>query len=110
MTRLEAWKKADPAKLIQETEQLITQARQDYDIARKIVEMPTNDPTLHDMAESVLDGRPGEICATRMAGFPPAHAWPAPPAGGRPLIDSPNPPLPPNLYFPLVRSLPSGKT
>jgi len=110
MTRPEAWKKADPAKLIQETEQLITQARQDYDIARKIVEMPTNDPTLHDMAESVLDGRLGEICATRMAGFPRAYAWPALLAVGSALIDSQNPAVRTNLYVALVGPVHSGKT
>ena len=102
--------KADHAKLISATEKLLGEAKRDYGIAQKIVEMPVKDAFLRDMPECVLDGRLGEICETRMASFPRAYAWPALLAVASALIDHPHPNIRTNLYVALVGPVHSGKT
>ena len=110
MTHPHSWPKADPAKLIEATEQILGEAKRDYAIAQIIVEMPSKDTSLHDMPESVLDGKLGEICATRMSNFPRAYGWPALLAVGSALIDCSNPTVRTNLYVALVGPVHSGKT
>lgn len=110
MTRSDGWSKADPAKLIEATEQLLSDAKRDYGIAQKVVEMPPSDSGLRDMPESVLDGRLGEICASRMVDFPRAYAWPALLAVASSLIDQRHSAVRTNLYVALVGPVHSGKT
>jgi hypothetical protein len=110
---MEIWpkdQKADPAKLIQFAEDLVSDAKREYSISKRIVETPAPEVTLRDMPESVLDGRLGEICATRLAAFPRSYAWPALLAAASALIDQRVSGVRTNLYIALVGPVHSGKT
>jgi hypothetical protein len=67
--------------------------------------------TLPDMPDSVLDGRLGEICQTRLADFPIAYAWPALLAAASVLVRvQEHGKLKANLYVCLVGPAHTGKS
>jgi hypothetical protein len=72
--------------------------------------VPAGETYLRDMPESVLDGRLGEICATRLSAFPRAYAWPALLAAASALVDEHGHGVRTNLYVALVGPVHSGKT
>jgi hypothetical protein len=70
----------------------------------------TEDLKLPDMPESVLEGRIGEICKSRMGDFPLAYSWPALVTAAGVLMRPSNSTLRSNLYTALVGPPHSGKS
>jgi hypothetical protein len=75
-----------------------------------VLTAPSSGLQLEDMPESVLDGRLGEICRTRMADLPRAFAWPALLAVAGALVDQTPDSVRTNLYVGLIGDPGTGKT
>lgn len=114
-THSEIWAKdspkGDPLKMVAYVEEMVREIKSDVATASRIVEVPGRAPEilLRDMPETVLDGRLGEICATRMSAFPRAYAWHALLAVGSVLVPRVQGRRV-NLYAALVGPVHSGKT
>lgn len=111
----EIWPKdsptADLSPRIALAEKQIRQGKQRVATADRIAEVPANEPeiVLLDMPYTVLDGRLGELCATRMSAFPRAYAWHALLAVASVLVPRVQGTRV-NLYSCLVGPVHSGKT
>jgi hypothetical protein len=71
---------------------------------------PAEFDRVHDMPESVLSGRLGEICSKRLGDLPRAYAWPSLLAVGSPFLDEQRDGVRTNLYVALVGPVHSGKS
>lgn len=87
----------------------VEKAKREYHTAKKIIANPPGE-CLRDMPDSVLQGRLGEICETRLSRFPRAYAWPAAVAVASALIGERTPGVRTNLYVGLVGPVHSGKS
>jgi hypothetical protein len=87
----------------------IEKAKRQFKLAKELVANPP-EILMRDIPDSVLDGRLGEICMSRMHRFPIAYAWPALLAVASALISERGPNVRTNLYSALVGPIHSGKS